>query len=135
MVALDRLPEEQKEMAILIQKEETRDLYDTQVPAAYVPQTRRGFSDFIKLQYKPYILPSTPIQVAEGEKYYPYQKFVRDYMRKEAPYRGVLVYHGLGSGKTCTAIAAAEAAKSHEIKSIWRLKQRQLMRPASQVSP
>lgn len=115
---LERLPAEQKEMAILIQKEETRDLYNTQVPAAYVPQTRRGFADFIKLQYKPYILPSTPIEVSEGDKYYPYQKFVRDYMRKEAPYRGVVVYHGLGSGKTCTAIAAAEALFATSKKNI-----------------
>jgi hypothetical protein len=39
-----------------------------------------------------------------------YQKFVREYIRNASPYRGVLVYHGLGSGKTCSAIAAAEAA-------------------------
>jgi hypothetical protein len=40
---------------------------------------------------------------------YEYQKFIREYIRQATPYRGVLVYHGLGSGKTCTAIAAAEA--------------------------
>jgi hypothetical protein len=115
---IDRLPEDQKEMATLIIQEEKKDLYDTQVPATYVPQTRRGFSDFIKLQFKPYILPAGPIQVNEGDKYYPYQKFVRDYMRKEAPYRGMLVYHGLGSGKTCTAIAAAEALFATAKKNI-----------------
>jgi hypothetical protein len=38
-----------------------------------------------------------------------YQKFVRDYLNKDSPYRGLLVYHGLGTGKTCTSIAAAEA--------------------------
>lgn len=38
-----------------------------------------------------------------------YQKFVRDYLSRGAPYRGLLVYHGLGTGKTCTSIAAAEA--------------------------
>jgi hypothetical protein len=38
-----------------------------------------------------------------------YQKFVRDYLSRGTPYRGLLVYHGLGSGKTCTSIAAAEA--------------------------
>ena len=38
-----------------------------------------------------------------------YQKLVRDYLQKNSPYRGLLVYHGLGSGKTCTSIAAAEA--------------------------
>jgi hypothetical protein len=40
---------------------------------------------------------------------YPYQKFVREYMQQANPSRGLLVYHGLGSGKTCTSIAAAEA--------------------------
>jgi hypothetical protein len=113
---LSRLPEEEREMAVLIQKEESRDLYNTQIPEAYVPQTRRGFSDFIKLQFKPFILPTGPIP--EGDKYYPYQKFVRDYMRKEAPYRGILVYHGLGSGKTCTSIAAAEALFATAKKNI-----------------
>lgn len=38
-----------------------------------------------------------------------YQKFVRDYLSRGTPYRGLLVYHGLGTGKTCTSIAAAEA--------------------------
>ena len=107
-----------EEMATLIVKEETKDLYGTAVPAAYVPQSRRGFADFIKLQYKPYILPSGPITVQPGEMFYPYQKFVRDYMRNDAPYRGLLVYHGLGSGKTCTAIAAAEALFATSKKNI-----------------
>lgn len=49
---------------------------------------------------------------------YEYQKFVRDYMRQASPYRGILVYHGLGSGKTCSAIAAAEALFSVSKKRI-----------------
>lgn len=39
----------------------------------------------------------------------PYQKLVRDYLMIETPYRGLLVYHGLGSGKTCSAIGVAES--------------------------
>lgn len=35
-----------------------------------------------------------------------YQMFIREYMQH---YRGLLVYHGLGSGKTLSAIAAAES--------------------------
>ena len=46
--------------------------------------------------------------IEAGEKY-PYQKFIREYIRQASPYRGILVYHGLGSGKTCSAIAASEA--------------------------
>jgi ribA/ribD-fused uncharacterized protein len=107
-----------KEMGELILDAETNNLYNTTVPTEYVPQTRRGFSDFIKSTYEPYTLPDTAIQIPEGEKYYPYQKFVRDYMRKESPYRGILVYHGLGSGKTCTSIAASEALFASSKKKI-----------------
>lgn len=39
---------------------------------------------------------------------YSYQKLIADYMSPNSPYRGVLVYHGLGSGKTITAINVAE---------------------------
>lgn len=41
-----------------------------------------------------------------------HQKFVADFMSSRNTTKGLLVYHGLGSGKTCTAIIAAEAAKS-----------------------
>lgn len=41
-----------------------------------------------------------------------HQKLVRDYLNLYTPYRGLLLYHGLGSGKTCTSIAIAEGFKS-----------------------
>jgi Helicase conserved C-terminal domain/Type III restriction enzyme, res subunit len=41
-----------------------------------------------------------------------HQKIVRDYINLYTPYRGLLIYHGLGSGKTCTSIAIAEGMKS-----------------------
>ena len=44
----------------------------------------------------------------------PYQKLVRDYLVIETPYRGVLLYHGLGSGKTRSAIAIAESLMSNK---------------------
>jgi|UniRef100_A0A6C0JBS5 hypothetical protein len=37
-----------------------------------------------------------------------HQKIVRDYINLYTPYRGLLLYHGLGSGKTCSSIAIAE---------------------------
>lgn len=39
---------------------------------------------------------------------FPHQRFVRDYLQYKSPYKGLLVYHGLGVGKSCTSIAAAE---------------------------
>ena len=41
-----------------------------------------------------------------------HQKIVRDYINLYTPYRGLLLYHGLGSGKTCSSIAIAEGMKS-----------------------
>ena len=41
-----------------------------------------------------------------------YQEMLRDYLSTETPYRGALVYHGLGTGKTATAITVTEGLKS-----------------------
>ncbi len=99
-------------------------------PASYVPTTRRAFAHSIENIYERFFLPPPPKvpdfeacakQAAKGEgevTTYTYQEFVREYMRFESPYRGLLVYHGLGSGKTCSAIAAAEALFSQGNKKI-----------------
>ena len=90
-------------------------------PDAFVPANRKAFKNFIIQAYKRYRLAPIP-DVADPDacakamassktevKAFAYQSFVRDYIQKPSPYRGVLVYHGLGSGKTCTSIAAMEA--------------------------
>jgi len=41
-----------------------------------------------------------------------HQNLVRDYLNLYTPYRGLLLFHGLGAGKTCTSIAIAEGFKS-----------------------
>ena len=41
-----------------------------------------------------------------------HQQFVKDYMSAYSPYRGLLIYHGLGSGKTAASIAIAEGTKT-----------------------
>ena len=46
-------------------------------------------------------------QVQEFE-YTPVQKFVAQFMSPDTPYNGMLLYHGVGVGKTCTAILTAE---------------------------
>lgn len=39
---------------------------------------------------------------------FPQQRIVRDYMQFDSPYRGILLYHELGSGKSAASIAVAE---------------------------
>ena len=40
------------------------------------------------------------------------QKHKLIYINLYTPYRGLLLYHGLGSGKTCSSIAIAEGIKN-----------------------
>ena len=89
----------------------------------YTPQTRKSFYRFISDSYADQfrLIPQVKGKVDEDAcaklgaaagtavEAFLYQKFVREYVRNASPYRGTLVYHGLGSGKTCSAIAAAEA--------------------------
>jgi len=56
---------------------------------------------------------------SNARELFPYQKLIRDYLMIETPYRGILLYHGLGSGKTCTSIAVAESLMSY--KKVWVL--------------
>lgn len=64
---------------------------------------RQGFLDWV---YKTFNH-ETRSETAFGQLF-PHQIFVRDFMEFESPYRGLLLYHGLGSGKTASSIAAAE---------------------------
>jgi hypothetical protein len=56
------------------------------------------------------------------EKTY-YQHFVSQYISRRSPYKGLLLYHGLGSGKTCSAITIAETfLKDHRMyhePTVW----------------
>lgn len=43
-----------------------------------------------------------------------HQKLVQSYINIDTPYRGLLLFHGLGSGKTCSSIAIAEGIKPYK---------------------
>lgn len=45
---------------------------------------------------------------SDSVELFSHQKFIKDYIQFNSPYRGLLVYHNLGTGKTCSAVAAAE---------------------------
>jgi len=44
----------------------------------------------------------------DSVRLFPHQQFIVDYMQFSSPYRGILLMHHLGSGKSCSSIAAAE---------------------------
>jgi hypothetical protein len=43
----------------------------------------------------------------------PHQAFVKNFMSFQTPYNSLLLYHGLGSGKTCSAIGVCEEMRSY----------------------
>ncbi len=100
-------------------------------PPLYIPSNRRAFKQFIIQTYRRYYLPK-PADIPDpdacakaaeeskkGVKTFAYQSFVRDFIQRPSPYRGVLVYHGLGSGKTCTSIASMEALYNRGQKPVY----------------
>jgi hypothetical protein len=99
----------------------------------YIMNNREIFVNFINSLFEPYkreleenkesISCDNIGKTSSGFSLLTHQKIVRDYMNLYTPYRGLLLYHGLGSGKTCTSIAIAEGMK--DSKSII------IMTPAS----
>ena len=43
----------------------------------------------------------------------PHQQFVKNFLSFKTPYNSLLLYHGLGSGKTCSAIGVAEEMRDY----------------------
>jgi len=43
----------------------------------------------------------------------PHQLFVRNFLSFQTPYNSLLLYHGLGTGKTCSAITIAEEMRTY----------------------
>jgi isopentenyldiphosphate isomerase len=75
-----------------------------------------GFINALFLPYKQQIEQDEKTLSCESRKgefsLLTHQKIVRDYINNYTPYRGALLYHGLGSGKTCSSIAIAEGLKT-----------------------
>ena len=129
---LSKYPENLQELAIGVLGEDTENPYSNTSPRPVYPlPSRLGFqkaivkvfANFIKIPEHgkaPDFDACKAQQASAGSalEMYEYQKFVREYIRWASPYRGLLVYHGLGSGKTCSAIAAAEALFSVSRKRI-----------------
>lgn len=46
------------------------------------------------------------------------QKFLRNLISPQTPYRGVLVFHGVGTGKTCAAVQIAESFRGVHTKRV-----------------
>ena len=80
-------------------------------PKLWVLPNRKEFVNWFDTTYKPYSPKGASLKKGERVDYFNHQKIVRDYIQVDSPYRGILLYHGLGVGKTCASISIAEGFK------------------------
>ena len=86
-------------------------------PLKYTQIDRLSFPNWVFETFKQFKLEKTDEKPKRGIfKPVKYQQFLKAFMNPISPYRGLLLYHGLGSGKTCTAIGIGEQFKA--IKNI-----------------
>ena len=75
---------------------------------------RKTYPEWFNKTYKPYEAIKNSMKTSSvGFDLFNHQKLVRDYLNNNSPYRGILLFHGLGVGKTCASIAIAEGFRSH----------------------
>ena len=90
------------------------------IPKIWELPTRKTFFNWVLQNYKSYV-DLKPAQ--SGEKnarldLFPQQKLVRDFMSDQSPYRGLLLFHGLGVGKTCASVAISKTITDPN-KEVW----------------
>lgn len=96
--------------------------YATQLPK-FKPQilktsyhylnNRRNFINTINQVYREFNDRKFPTnKFAESFDIMEHQKTVRNYINTWTPYHGLLLYHNLGAGKSCTSISVTEGMKS-----------------------
>ena len=103
--------------------EQDRTRYGLKTPA-YYNNNREKFVQFINQLFTPYkeemaamgdnISCDSLTQTTADFSPLIHQKIVKDYLNNYTPYPGLLLYHGLGSGKTCTSIGVAEGMKDEK---------------------
>ena len=81
-------------------------------PFFWMFQNRKDFPVWVTETFMKYSSCGEGIEEKkEGFDFLPRQKFIRDYLSHKSPYRGLLLYHGLGTGKTAASVAVSENLK------------------------
>ena len=95
-------------------------------PSSWELQNRKSFFQWVMENFEKYETgnPGKVTIVTKEEKsqnptrkvqqLLPIQKLVRDFMASPSPYRGILLYYGLGVGKTISSITVAEVMTRQE---------------------
>jgi len=108
-----------------LEQKESEELSATGVPSyVYPPLTdpmfnigvvsKKEFSD-LKSDTRVYDLETQAAKLCKSAEFelLPHQAFVRNFLSFRTPYNGLLLFHGLGTGKTCSAISVTEEMRQY----------------------
>jgi len=121
---MKRVPKDRNEKLFLTEKREyqyqrNHNTYDFLYPNLNDPNFNRKIAirkEFFETQYDGtiYNIKDQADKMCSMEfTLNPHQLFAKNFMSSQTPYNSLLLYHNLGSGKTCTAISVAEEMRSY----------------------
>lgn len=93
-----------------VPQNKTQNLDQTE-PHWVIPDSK-GFQTFLQTKF-PSMLEDVPVETTL--ELLQNQKIVSNFLRERTPYRGLLLYHGLGSGKSAASITIAEGYENRDI--------------------
>lgn len=99
----------------ILKASEVRTVQPSVSPETFVLPDQVSYIKWVFSKFRS-VMEKTPSPIRSTEipansisfKYTTHQRFVRDYLQHKSPYRGLLLFHALGAGKSCASIAAAE---------------------------
>jgi hypothetical protein len=101
----------------LIKPEKLKQGKDIKYDERFVGINRKAYTDWVNNIYYKMVKGKKKSEKSTLEIY---QFFIKEYLSIKTPYRGVLVYHGLGTGKSASAVSVAESLRNSN-KKIYTL--------------
>ncbi len=80
----------------------------------WIMSNQRGFTNFLNKEFTKGYLNSSLTQRGDITVK-SHQRFVSEFIQSDSPYRGLLLYHGLGSGKTAASLFIADGIPDKQI--------------------
>lgn len=97
------------ELKDILKDIETYNQVTLETPESWMNNNKVGFPKWVSKLFMKSVDKSKQLaKIKTNDTLFPHQRLIRDYLQVGSPYRGLLLYHGLGVGKTRTSIGVAE---------------------------
>jgi hypothetical protein len=82
--------------------------------STYYLNNRKKFIEFIHELFESYIKQNKGVTEQEKNELLTHQQIAKEYLNAYSPYRGLLLFYGLGTGKSATAVSIAEGVRENK---------------------